>query len=196
MPEESQNSGKEIIPINKITEPEVFKMYLELGMERSLVKLSKLLNTSDVKYFQLVYWSRTNKWVLKAEEYDKKLHEQAMQLALKNALKSKIDILRICQKVFNRFEQVLEGDKLVLTKRKKDGTVEEEIKINRYSPNMFDVERAYNIVKTELGEGLPEWEKVKEINLTAIFQQIFNQKKSDGESNTIESAPVDEGELK
>lgn len=195
MSEEIQESNK---IQKKVTEPEAFQMYLEMGYDRSQRKLYDLLlqNFGDnvVSLRTIEEWSVKYNWVEKADELDKKIHDETMALALKKAMRSKADILTLCQALFGRFATRLKGDEITITKRKRDGTIEERKILDAYRPNMSDIEKAYRIIKEEIGEGLPDWTGKKEINLTQVFQQIINNSKE--ENGDFERTNVDEGEVK
>lgn len=172
--------------VQKITETEAFRMYLELGMERSVQKVMESAGERRVSLTTGYEWSKKNNWVEKAEEFDKAHHDEIMKLALKKAVRSKSEILAICQSVLGQFAKELAGEKIILRKTDKQGNVTEEIKMNKYHPNMADVEKAYKIIKQEIGEGLPEWNEAKTLNLTAIFQQIFKNAKPE-QSNDMDT---------
>lgn len=177
----------------KVTEPEAFQLYLEMGVERSLSKLRDLLGNRSVASRTMEEWSRLNKWVIKSDEFDKKQHDEIFKQALKKSVRSKSDILMICQAVLGQFAVDLKGEQIIIKRKDKDGKEMEEIKINRYHPSMTDVEKAYRIIKEEIGEGLPEFSALKEINLTAVFQQIFKNAEStkqSGESGTVDTRPT------
>ena len=144
--------------VKKVDINTAFGMYLALGPDRSLRKLIEKWkqdkNITGTALSTLARWSKDNNWVEKADKFDKEEHEQLMKLTLKKGLKSKINMINICRALLIKFGENIKtgGD---------------------YVPTMKDAEMAYKILKIELGEGLPDWEKVKVINLTAIFQQIF-----------------------
>jgi hypothetical protein len=171
---------------NKVTEMEAFEVYLSMGVERSQKKLWELLGERSVALRTIESWSAKNGWVEKADEYDKRMYEETMKLVLKRAMRTKADAVEICRAVMSRFSKLLLGENKIVG-YDKSGTPLTILK--QYDPTMADMERAYRIVKQELGEGLPDWEGVKEINLTQIFQQIIN------EENAKTTKPIIETEV-
>jgi len=159
----------------KINELEAYQLYLDMGVDRSLEKLVQTYSSTipSINISNLKYWCRVKGWVSKADDFDKREHDEVFKIALKKSVKSKVNILTLCQTVLSRFGQELVGEKVIIKRKDVNGNDIEEIRMNRYHPDMSDVERAYKIIKQELGEGLSEWDNTKEINLTAVFQQIF-----------------------
>lgn len=167
----------------KITEPEAFQLYLEMGVGRSHIKLQEILGERSVALRTIGEWSSKYNWVDRADQYDRSRHDEIMKIALKKAVKSKVDILTICQSVLGGFSRELIGEEVIIKKTDRAGNTTEKVVMNRYHPDMADVERAYKIIKEEIGEGLPDFGELKEINLTAIFQQIFKNAKSTTQPN-------------
>ena len=179
--------SEETAIIKKIIEPDAFQLYLQMGVERSHTRLQELLGDRSVALRTIAEWSSKYNWVAKADEYDKKEHDFRMKLALKQAMKSKVNMLAICQSVLGRFSQELIGEKIVIERQDKWGGITKRTVLKRYHPDMGDAEKAYNIIKRELGEGLPDWGAVKELNLTQIFQQIINNAEKNDQSNPVDS---------
>lgn len=185
MPEEQPKTDEETTLVRKATEPEAFELYLSMGVERSQDKLWRALGNSAPSLRTLQVWSSKYNWMTKVDEYDKKIHEEIMRIALKKAIRSKADVIEICRAVLARFSQRLLGEEREIY------TVAGIKKVmEKYNPDMADAERAYKIIKQEIGEGLPDWTGVKEINLTQIFQQIIAQKNN---GQPINRADVDSG---
>lgn len=168
---------QEQVIIKKVTEPEAFQVYLEMGVERSIPKLQQLFSGRSVSLRTLWEWSRRNNWVVRADEWDRLRHEEIYKLALKNAIKVKSDVLDICRAVIGTFVMELKGEKFEITTQEinKDGKVKTKKKeyLRRFHPLFEDVKIAYDIIKQELGEGLSEWESKKSINLLQVIQQIY-----------------------
>lgn len=178
MVEEQQKIEQSTAVIQKVTEPEAFEIYLSMGVERSLAKVWELLGARSVALRTLEDWSSKNNWVIRCDEYDKKMHDEIMKIVLKKAVRSKADVVEICRAVLARFSQRLLGEEIAVATKSGIQKVME-----RYNPDMADAERAYNIIKREIGEGLPEWGDIKEINLTQIFQQIIAKSQNDRKPN-------------
>ncbi len=149
---------------DKPTEMLGLKVYLNLGEDRTIRRVNDIFqqrfSKDSVTLRTLFNWSIKNNWVDRADKFDQEQYEALMKLELKRAMKSKINMVTICRALLLRFGMRLKGE-------------------GDYKPNMKDAELAYKIMKQELGEGLPEWDKVREINLTAIFQQIFKNEKEE-----------------
>ena len=184
----------EIVPVEsktgltaEITETDAFKLYLEMGIERSLAKLNQSVSNSypALTLNKLKQWSKTYGWVEKADQYDRDAHEQAMKVALKQAMVTKIDMLTICRTTLLNYAKDLKGNEVIIRKTDKKGNVTEEIKVNKYHPSTHDAVEVYRVIKEELGEGLPDFQAVKEINLTQVIQYIIkNHITKDAYSNS------------
>jgi len=164
MADEQPKPEEKTAIVQKVTEPEAFQTYLEMGVDRSIEKVQEVFRERSVSLRWLYEWSSRNHWVEKADNHDKEVHDALMRVALKKVVRSKIDILTICQAVFGQFAVELKGEEIIIKRKDKDGNEIKEVKIRRYHPDMSDVERAYRIIKEEIGEGLPDFSQLREVN--------------------------------
>lgn len=158
MADEKNNDTKGVID-KKFGINEWFEKYLALGTDRSLAKLKekwdqdKTIVVPALSTFKR--WSKDGNWVEESDHYDKIEHKAMMKAVLKKAVKSKVEMVRICRGVLVKFG--------------------EQLKDPLYRVNMRDTKEAYAILKLELGEGMPEWGDDMKIDLIAVFEEIIDR---------------------